>query len=527
MFYDPASNILVYDTKEPLVIASACPDARQLNNGYVGVPASLRNLQALTAKGLPVNAPMDRDYDWPGPYKPFRAQNITANFLAVNPRAFVLSDMGTGKTLAALWAADYVMSHYPPGTCRAIIASPLSTLRRVWSDAIFQALLGRRTCVVLHGDAKRRERLLEQPADFYIINHDGLGVGASVNRKVELRGFAAALAAREDIKIAIVDECSAYRDPSTNRHKIARIMLMPRPYLWMMTGTPTPNGPTDAYGQAKLVNNAYGEALTSYRLRVMQNVSQFKWVPKPGAHEAARKMMSPAVRFAIEDCVDLPECTVQRRDAELSKEQTDKFKEMKRDLRVQMKNGENITAVNEGVLRWKLLQIVCGAIYDSNKDFHTIDASPRLTVLKEVIEQANEKIIIFAPLTSVLHMLHKELVKAGHSVAMVNGEVSYGKRSEIFGLFQSSKEPRIIVADPGTMSHGLTLTAATMIIWYAPTDKTEVYLQANKRIHRPGQVKTTTIVQIAASPIEREIYKRLENNESMQGLVLKLVEEEK
>lgn len=85
----------------------------------------------------------------------------------------------------------------------------------------------------------------------------------------------------------------------------------------------------------------------------------------------------------------------------------------------------------------------------------------------------------------------------------------------------------MIVADPGTMSHGLTLTAATTIVWYAPTDKTETYLQANKRIHRPGQTARTTIVQIAASPIEREIYKRLESNASMQGVILKLAEGER
>jgi SNF2 family DNA or RNA helicase len=72
------------------------------------------------------------------------------------------------------------------------------------------------------------------------------------------------------------------------------------------------------------------------------------------------------------------------------------------------------------------------------------------------------------------------------------------------------------------MSHGLTLVAATCIIWYAPTDRTEIYLQANKRIDRPGQTKTNVVVQLAATRIEREIYRRLEANESMQGLILDL-----
>jgi len=75
------------------------------------------------------------------------------------------------------------------------------------------------------------------------------------------------------------------------------------------------------------------------------------------------------------------------------------------------------------------------------------------------------------------------------------------------------------------MAHGLTLTAASCIIWFAPTDRTELYLQANKRIDRPGQTKTNIVIQLAATKIEREIFRRLEANESMQGLVLQLAKE--
>jgi len=118
-------------------------------------------------------------------------------------------------------------------------------------------------------------------------------------------------------------------------------------------------------------------------------------------------------------------------------------------------------------------------------------------------------------------MLSRELRKT-FSVEVINGEVPAKQRNEIFSSFMDAEHPRVLVADPGTMSHGLTLTAASAIIWYAPTDRTETYLQANKRIDRPGQTKTTTIVQLAATPVEREIYRRLEANETMQGLVLQM-----
>ena len=172
-------------------------------------------------------------------------------------------------------------------------------------------------------------------------------------------------------------------------------------------------------------------------------------------------------------------------------------------------------------MRLKLLQISCGAIYGADREIHHVDAAPRVKALREIMEQCNEKIIVFAPFTSVVHMLHREL-KKDYSVEVINGEVPAKVRNSIFSAFMDSDNPRVLVADPGTMSHGLTLTAASTIIWYAPTDRTETYLQANKRIDRPGQTKATTIVQLAATPVEREVYRRLEANESLQGLVLAL-----
>ena len=125
---------------------------------------------------------------------------------------------------------------------------------------------------------------------------------------------------------------------------------------------------------------------------------------------------------------------------------------------------------------------------------------------------------------SVLGMLYEEL-KDQYATVQVHGDTSPKERNEIFRSFEQDTVPRIILADPGTMAHGVTLVAATTIVWFAPIDRTELYLQANKRIHRPGQTKSCVVVQLAATAIEREIYRRLESNETLQGLLLKLVQE--
>ena len=523
MQYLPEQNILVYENA-PLEVLTRCANARRLDDGRIITPATLGNLQQLRRLGLPVTTPLDRDYDWPGPYKPFHAQRITSNFLCTHPRSFVLSDMGTGKTLAALWAADYLMRQ--TSGLKALIVAPLSTLKRVWQDEIYRNFLGRRGVSICHGTPAQRGRALAADSDFYIVNHDGLGVGATVTRRgISFDGFSRELQSRRDIGIVILDEASAYKDSTTRRHRIARALVGSRDYLWLLTGTPTPNGPQDAYGLAKLVNNAFGESFTSYdnRVRMQDGWSQFKKVPRRGAHEEVKKLLSPSVRFSIDDCTDLPEMVISTREAELSAEQKQKFKELKRDCTVQLA-GKQITAVNEAVLRMKLIQIVCGAVYDERHTAHPLDAAPRLKVLDEVIAECNEKVIIFAPLTSVINLVYAHL-KDKTSVARIDGSVSTRERNDVFEGFQQRERPRVIVADPRTMAHGLTLTAASTIVWYGPVDSTEQFLQANKRIHRPGQSRACRIVQIVSTEIEREIFERLRKNESLQGLMLRLAEE--
>jgi SNF2 family DNA or RNA helicase len=238
--------------------------------------------------------------------------------------------------------------------------------------------------------------------------------------------------------------------------------------------------------------------------------------------------MQPSVRFAIEDCQDLPPCTIQFRDVELSKQQHAAYSELRKTAILITKQGP-ITAANEAVIRLKLKQICAGAVYgpgasDNDRPVHLLDCGPRLTVLDEIIEQAHHKIIIFAPFTSVVEMLHSRLAK-DHDCEMINGATPQAKRNKVFSDFQKSQRPRIIIADPGTMAHGLTLTAATVTVWFSPTDKTEQYLQANKRTDRPGQLYPTTIINLAATSLEREIYRRLAANESLMGLTLLLAKE--
>jgi SNF2 family DNA or RNA helicase len=463
-------------------------------------------------------------YDWPieKGRKPLAHQKQMAEFMVEHQRCFNLSDMGTMKTLSTLWAADFIMRHYQ-GECRALIVCPLSITESVWGSAIFSNFLSQRTYKIIYGDAKKRRALLAEKADFYIINFAGIGVGST--RSQQWRdGIAGDLQHRDDIRIVIIDEGSAYREARTKRHRIAQAAFGQRMCLWLLTGTPTPNAPTDAYGLARLMGTSR-EGFVSYRNRVMQQINRFKWVPRGDGYEQARKLLQPAIRFELKDVWDGPRMTTQQREVLLTSVQHDMMRQLKRDFQVAVKTG-TITAVNEASARTKFLQISLGAIYDEAHEAHAIDVAPRLAELRQVLVEAPGKVLCFAPLTSVINMLYKELNKE-LECAIVNGETPQQQRAGIFAAFQRGDSLRLLIADPGTMAHGLDLWRAQTVVWYGPTDRTELYLQANARAYRPGQKHPVTVVQLVSNKLEKEIFRRLGNNERLQGLLLQMVKDGK
>jgi SNF2 family DNA or RNA helicase len=512
---------------QPGVLAQYIPELKPINGSYFAIPNNLPNLQVLRYYNYEVPEVInDTNYDFPiaPPFTPLPHQKVMANFSVLHRRMFNLSDMGTMKTISTLWAADYLMRQHDPGTFRALIVAPLSTLDRVWGSAIFKNFLGRRTFEILHGSPAKRSELLEREADFYIINFDGVGTGAHTGRRYELAGFSRELRDRKDIRLAVIDEASAYKDPSTLRHRIAREVLGNREYLWLLTGTPTPNAPTDAYGLAKLVNNAYGKSKTGWKLETMFQVSNFIWKPKADGYEKAAKLLSPSIRYDLKDIWNGPECVTQQRSVELTADQKKMMADLKRDLQITIKSatgaGRSIGAINEAAARQKFMQVSLGAIYDSDHQVHLADAKPRIRLLNEVLDEAPGKFLVFAPLTSVVNLLAREM--KSRKVEIVNGDVSQKERTKIFAGFQEG-DLQGIIADPGTMAHGLDLWMARTVIWYGTTDKAELYAQANRRAHRPGQKYPVNVVQIVSNPLEIEIFRRLENNLSLQGALLTMI----
>jgi SNF2 family DNA or RNA helicase len=173
---------------------------------------------------------------------------------------------------------------------------------------------------------------------------------------------------------------------------------------------------------------------------------------------------------------------------------------------------ESVTSVNAAVKMSKLLQIASGAVYTDAGEVLEFDVSNRLNVVLEVVEESSHKVLIFVPFTHTIELLQNLLEKNNISCSVINGAVPMNKRSQIVQDFQTKPEPHVLIIQPQAASHGLTLTAANTIIWYAPISSVETYLQANARIDRPGQQNNMTIYNITGSDVETRLYKMLQTN---------------
>lgn len=501
---------------DPERVAPAIPGARVVK-GVLVAPVSLIAQIAAAGLGLPVKSPIETSYDWPrSPAipKPMGHQVEMCRFLTTHVRCHNLSEPGTGKTLGNLWASDFLMGLEV--VRRVLIVAPLTTVFSVWRDAIGEHLPGRRRSSVLHGSVKARLAAIERDADYYIINNEGLTIEAV--RK--------ALIARGDIGLVIVDESHKYRHPSTARWKGLRdtIRGLGNPLVWLNTGTPTPQEPTDAWGQQAIISKP-AVSHRAFRNTVMRQVTAFKWVPVGDADKIVGEFLQPAIRFRRDECIDLPPTTYEYRKAELTAAQKAALESLRKKMQLAMDSGAQITAVHEGALRLKVLQILAGAVYDKDHVAHDIDASTRMALLKDIVDECDRKIIIFASFSSVVRRV-ADALKGDYSLQVITGETSLKDRTQAFEDFQRKDDPRILVADPRTMSHGLTLTAANTIIWYSPADGGDTYVQANARIQRPSQTSRSRVLHIHVDPLEHAIYSRNQARQSLQNLVMAWVKGE-
>jgi len=501
------NKALLLRLRNPQKITTVIPKSKDLGEGKVLVRWGLDEAQVLkNMKIRNVPSPILGHYAWPGQYKPFDHQRTTSAFLTLHKRAFCFNEQGTGKTGSVIWAADYLMRE--KRIRRVLVICPMSIMDIAWRADLFKFAI-HRTVDIAYGNAEKRRQIINGNAEFVIINYDGVEI---VRDEIEQANF----------DLIVVDEANAYKNTQAKRWKVLNGLVKADTWLWMLTGTPAAQSPVDAYGLAKLVNPVtVPRFLSTFREMVMNKVSQFRWIPRPNATQIVFEALQPAIRFTKDECLDLPEMTYVKRTVELTKQQQRYYALLKNRMIIEAA-GEAITSVNAAVNMNKLLQISCGAVYSDTGETIEFDVKNRYAALKEVIDETNQKVLVFVPFKHVISILAGKLQADGITAEIISGDVPVNKRTDIFTRFQTTQDPRVLIIQPQSAAHGVTLTAADTVVWWGPVPSLETYAQANARVHRSGQRHPTTVVQLQGSSVERHIYQLLDNKIDIHSKVIDL-----
>ena len=500
---------LLLKLRNPNRVTKTVPKSKTVRDNEVLVNWGIDEMHALRALNIDVPSPIQGQYTWTGKYNPFAHQKKTAAFLTMNKKSFCFNEQGTGKTASAIWATDYLMKQGK--IKRALVICPLSIMDSAWREDLF-TFAPHRTVDIAHGVSKKRKAIIEQGADFVIINYDGVEI---VSEEIAKGGF----------DLIIVDEATHYKNAQSKRWKILNKLVNEDTWLWMMTGTPAAQSPLDAYGLAKLIDpTAVPRFFGSFRDMVMRKVTQFRWIVKPEATDLVFNVLQPAIRFTKEECLDLPDMTYVKRKVELTRQQQKYYNLLKKKLTMKIHEDE-VSAVNAAVVMNKLLQISAGAVYTDEGDTLEFDIKHRYKVLREVIDESSQKVLVFVPFKHTIDILTDKLRSDGITTEVIRGDVPVAKRTDIFKRFQTTSDPRVLVIQPQSAAHGVTLTAANTVVWWGPTPSLETYAQANARVHRSGQKHPCTVVQLQGSAAEKRVYALLDNRIDVHTKMIDLYKE--
>ena len=410
-------------------------------------------------------------------YRPYYYQEFAERFVLDNLEAGLLLDMGMGKTAISLTAAEKLLHDYF-AVRKVLVIAPLKPARETWPPEVqkWDHLRDLTVSLVL-GSRAERVAALNRDADIYIINRENV---------VWLVDY---YKSKWPFDMVIIDELSSFKSSKAQRFRALKKVRKYITHIVGLTGTPSPNGLLDLWPQMYLLDEgkALGRTLTSYRdtyfVPDKRNAAQiFSWKPKPGAEELIyEKIGGLCISMKSADHLQLPERLMLRREFELSDEAMALYKTLERDTLLPFADGD-IDAPTAAVLTNKLLQAAGGAAYDENGKAKVLHEC-KLEALDSLIEEANgQPVLVFY---GFRHELDRILARYPEAVDI--------KEKDSVARWNAGKIP-ILLAHPASAGHGLNLQAGGHIaIWYSLPTSLELYQQANKRLHRPGQKETVLI----------------------------------
>lgn len=444
-------------------------------------------------------------------YTPRPYQQQATEFVIEHPRCGLFLDMSLGKTVCTLTAIESLI-YDDLEIEKVLVIAPPRVARDTWPAEVekWEHLSHLRVSLVA-GTAPQRLAALERPADVYLISRD-LVVWLTEN-------------ARFDFDMVVIDELSSFKSSTSKRFRALKKYIRRAKRVVGLTGTPASNNYMDLWSEMYLIDTgaALGKTLGEYRRAYFRpgrssGYVVYEYILLAGSKELIfKRLEDKCISMKKEDYVSLPEKIFTNVPVTLDKKSQAQYDEMLKEAVLSFDDDLDIAAVNAAAVGNKLQQIANGAIYDEEREVHYIHEL-KLDALEDLYEASNgQPVLVFY---SFQH--DRDQIMAMFPEARVIDDAKSVKD------WNAGKIP-MAIAHPASVGHGLNLQfGGHTIIWYGLTWSLELYLQANDRLHRPGQEHPVLIYHIVAKgTVDEAILNALEAKNSGQKALIDYLKAEK
>jgi len=411
-------------------------------------------------------------------------------------------DMGLGKTLISLYIAN---NFFRQKLIDSLIILCPKTIMSIWEEQIRQHL--NIFAVQLLFWSKKHKTKKFQKNFSYKMKRPGLKIFIinieAFQRKNEI--LTKCLSAHQaGSSIVAIDESSKIKTHNAKQTKRITNIFCNWRYKLILTGTEITNSVLDLYSQFKFLNYYFWKMKNYYIFRARYAILKDKYAPGGRTFKAVvgfQKMdelqnrINPhLVRLKKEDCLDLPDKTIQMIPLKMSSEMRKVYDELKEKLRSQYRNTE-LTVMNKISLFTRFRQISGGMFPDSEnrEESESFADNQKLQFLIDELEDVDpaQKIIIWCSFVNEIFLIQKTLKKhfGSDSTIIYYGGVEQDVRQNKINTFKCNSDARFLIINTQTGAFGLNLQFASLAYYYNLPLSIEQYWQSLDRIYRIGQTQ--------------------------------------
>ena len=331
--------------------------------------------------------------------------------------------------------------------------------------------------------------------------------------------------------LMVVDESTTIKTPTSKRTKAILKLSKNAEYRRILTGSPVTKSPLDLYSQCAFLNENLLDHASYYSFRnryahMVERNFGGRRVQIVGNYQRLDELEDILKKFSYrvlkEDCLDLPDKIYIKRNVELTDEQSKAYTTMK-SAALALLDGKMATAPHVLTQMMRLHQITCGHLKNDDGTITELKNN-RLNELLDLLDEIEGKAIIWANYIHDIEHITKAIKKkyGDNSIVQYYGAIDANERQEGIKKFQDEESPaRFFIGNPQTGGYGITLTAASTVIYYSNGYDLEKRLQSEDRAHRIGQKKSVTYVDfIAEKTVDEKIVKALRKKINIASEIL-------